>query len=74
MKTKLIPLPRQKKEPDEKVSVADCRAILQEEAGDLSDARVIEIRDYLYRLAALAWEQHEHEKREYEKSNYLRTG
>jgi hypothetical protein len=95
VKTKIIFLPGRhaaaqsdEETANERLSVAECREILQEEGKELSDARIIEIRDYLYRLAAITWEeyqyrQHEkaklinieqHKPSDNEKSDYLRTG
>ena len=95
MKTKIISLPRRhaiqpadEETAIERLSVAECREILQEEGKELSDAKIIEIRDYLYHLAAIGWEEYQHRQQEKatlynidnhkpsdnEKSDYLRTG
>lgn len=95
MKTKIISLPRRRSSitsdeetANERLSVAQCREILEEEGKELSDARIIEIRDYLYRLAAITWEEYQYRQQEKaklinieqhkpsdnEKSDYLRTG
>ena len=95
MKTKVISLPKQKQAEDEtnedqiknKLSIAKCRQILQEEGQSLSDEEILKIRDFLYRLAAIGWEEYQHKQQQgkivhldqhqtdyYEKSNYLRAG
>ncbi|MBN8852767.1 MAG: hypothetical protein BGO55_03340 [Sphingobacteriales bacterium 50-39] len=95
MKSKIRTLPKWHSVPqgdeetaNERLSVAQCREILQEEGKELTDARIIEIRDYLYRLAAITWEEYEFRQQEKakvitlqqhklsadEKSDHLRTG
>lgn len=96
MKTKVISLPKRKQAAKEiideeikaRLSVARCRDILQEEGQSLSDEEILKIRDYLYRLAAIGWEQYqyqqqqqakiiqleEHKTADHEKSYYLRAG
>lgn len=88
MKTKIIPLRNLKqcglyeKNDDEKarLSVAKCRDILQEEGQALSDEEILKIRDYLYQLAAIGWEEYQYQQQtiqhkiaENEKSHYLRA-
>ena len=75
-------------EENKRLSLSACRKILGEEAESLSDKKVIEIRDYLYRLAAMTYEDYQNktseapvinlehyktEKNEKE-SHYLRAG
>jgi len=75
-------------EENKRLSVSACRKILGKEAENLSDEKVIEIRDYFYRLAAMTHEDYqskmnetpvinlEHYKTEKneKESRYLRTG
>jgi hypothetical protein len=78
-----------KGEEAEKLSVSQCRKILAEEACELNDEEIIEIRDYFYHLAAITMEQYHSEKtneppvinlehykttQDEKESNYLRTG
>ena len=89
MKTKVICLPKQKQAEDElnddqikdRLSIAKCREILQEEGQSLSDEEILKIRDYLYKLAAIGWEQYQFQVRLQqnkitadEESHYLRAG
>ncbi len=97
MKTKVVSLPKRKQaghidagsddEGKEKLSVAQCRSILQQQAKGLSDEDIVKIRDFLYRLAAVGWEEYQyrqqqtkiihleqHNTDEHEKSHYLRAG
>jgi hypothetical protein len=97
MKTKVISLPKRKQashidsgnddEGKEKLSAVKCRAILQKQAKGLSDEDIIKIRDFLYRLAAIGWEEYQyrqqqakivhlaqHKTDKHEKSHYLRAG
>lgn len=93
MKTKVISLPKRKKgnreedsdeEDKERLSVGRCREILQEEGQPLSDEQLLKIRNFLYHLAEIGWEQYQqqgrlihleqHKLQDDEKSHYLRTG
>lgn len=95
MKTKVISLPKQKQGEDEmnedqiknRLSIAKCREILQDEGQSLSDEEILKIRDYLYRLAAIGWEEYQHKQQQSkvvhleqyqthnnEESHYLRAG
>jgi hypothetical protein len=92
MKTKVISLPKQKQVEDEinedqikdRLSIAKCREILQEEGQLLSDEEILKVRDYLYMLAAIGWEEYlqkqqqvhldQHQTDNNEESHYLRAG
>jgi hypothetical protein len=74
-------------EEAQRLSLADCRVIMNKGEAEYSDAELIKLRDYLYQLAAIATEQlelgkeeakiislHIHKNNTDEKSHYLRTG
>jgi hypothetical protein len=74
-------------EEAQRLSLADCRAIISKGEAEYSDEELIKLRDYLYQLAAIATEQmeigkeetkiislHTHKNNTDEKSHYLRTG
>ena len=95
MKTKIFSLPKRKQcgqddlidEDKQKISIAQCREILQEEGKELTDEEILKIRNYFYYLAAVGWEEYqyrrqhaklvnleEHKITQNEESHYLRTG
>ena len=88
MKTKVIPLRNLQQcglngindDGRERLSIVKCRDILQEDGQSLSDEEILKIRDYLYQLAAIGWEEYQHQQQvtqhkitEHEKSHYLRA-
>ena len=40
----------------EKISIAECRSILQKDGSSYSDNEVLEVREFLYRLAEMEYE------------------
>ena len=95
MKPRLKPLPnhtmgstgQETEEVKARLSLAKCRELLKTESSNLSDEQVLAIRDYMYRLAAIGWEQYQYDQQQTkvlhleerktttdENSHYLRTG
>lgn len=69
MKSHLTPLPNlnilwvvQQEIEEEKgrLSIKKCRELLKAESHNLSDEQVLAIRDFMYRLAAISWEQYQY--------------
>ena len=46
----------------EKISLSKCRSVLEKDGSKYSDAEVLEIRDFLYRMAALDYQVYLKEK------------
>lgn len=95
MKPNLKPLPNHKvgcrgQEIDEekgRLSVAKCRELLKADNRNLSDDQIIKIREFMYRLAAIGYEEYRYQQQQAkvihlakqtivnnENSHYLRTG
>jgi hypothetical protein len=63
MKAKIIRLPKNTEptiiEADLRIPLEKCRAILNQKNLGYTDDEVIKIRDFLYHLAALVWEEYQ---------------
>jgi|RhiMetdeSRZDD1v2_1073273.scaffolds.fasta_scaffold01407_10 hypothetical protein len=70
-----------------RLSIAKCRELLTAESRNLTDDQIIKIRDFMYRLAAIGYEEYRYQQQQakvihlekhtivnYENSHYLRTG
>ncbi|WP_315816121.1 hypothetical protein [Paraflavitalea speifideaquila] len=72
MKPHMIPLPKLKmgnseeggEEEKGKLSIAKCRELLKEEGRNLTDEQILKIRDFMYRLAAIGWEQYQYQQQQ----------
>lgn len=74
-------------EDKSRISISKCREILKAEGRNLTDDQILKIRDFMYRLAAIGYEEYRHQQQQTkvihleehkivnnENSHYLRTG
>lgn len=91
MKSKIVPMNRHigaGKDGDGRIALAVCREILHRRGRSYTDIEIVRIRDFLYKLAAIAIKEYEYQeqlrhkvinleeykKLQHAKSNYLRAG
>ena len=56
------------------LSIKQCRAILEEDGKTYSDAQIIALREVLYKLAEIDYNQFKEYLKDAEKSDHLHTG